>query len=102
MPVGVLLMPRPRSDVRAIHAAADRLEPGLARAVERAMEKLRDSVSINALALALSARDVRRAMALLPEAAVKEALSPAGTIIREAVIRGGRLGAEQVNKAARA
>lgn len=92
-------MPRPRADFRAVHAEAARLEPRVAGSVRRALEKLRDAVSINSLALALAAKDVKRAMALFPAAQAKEALSPAGRIVRDAVLRGGRLGAALLSQA---
>jgi hypothetical protein len=56
-------------------------------------------VSINDLAMALAAKDVRRALALLPVATVKDALAPAATIVRDATVKGGKLGAEQVREA---
>ena len=92
-------MPRLPSEYRAIHEAADKAEPRLVRAVLKTLERIRSEVSINALAMALAARDGKRALALLPLVTVKDALSAAGPIVRDAVLKGGRLGAEQVNKA---
>ncbi len=90
---------RKSASQKAAHAVADRTEPRLSRAVRTAVERMRASVSINDLAMALHAKDVKRALALLSPAVVKDALLPAGTIVKEAVMRGGRLGAEQVNAA---
>jgi hypothetical protein len=90
---------RQPADYRAVHAEADRFEPRLARALRRSIEKLRERVSINALAMALHARDARTAVALLKQAIVADVLSPAGTIIRDAVLRGGKVGAERLNEA---
>lgn len=53
-------------------------------------------MSINALAMALAAKDVKLAMSLLT--GVEDALSPAGTIVRDAFLKGGRLGADQIKK----
>lgn len=92
-------MPRPPADYRALHAAADVVEGRLARAFARSVEKLQAGVSINDLANAIARGDVKGALALLPVAAVKDSLSPAGTIVRDAVIRGGKVGAEMVNEA---
>lgn len=92
-------MPRLPADYRALLAEARRFEPRLNRAFRRAALRLRERVSINALAMALAAKDARRALALLAIAEVKDALSPAGTIARDAVLRGGRVGAEQLSSA---
>lgn len=92
-------MPRPASEYRALHAAADAVEPQLARAVGRAMRRIREGVSINALAMALAARDQKAAVALLVEAEMRAALGPAAAIVQAAVLRGGRVGAPAVNRA---
>lgn len=92
-------MPRQPSEYRATHAAADRLEPKLARAVYRGTQKLRDRLSINALAVAIAAKDVKRAMTLLGLESIEEALAPTADVVRGAVLRGGRIGAAQVNEA---
>jgi hypothetical protein len=89
---------RPSSQ-RAVHAAADAIEPRMARAVARSLAKVREGISINDLAMALASKDARRALALVSATAVRDALAPAGTIARDAVIKGGKLGAEQVRKA---
>jgi hypothetical protein len=78
---------------RALHAAADTIEPRMTRAFERAMVRARDRVSINDLALTLQAQDARGALALIDRAGLADALSPAGTIVRDTVLRGGRIGA---------
>jgi hypothetical protein len=91
-------MPRQPHEYRAVHEAADRIEPRLARAFERAVLKLRGLISINELAMRLAARDVKGAMRLLTKEAVQDALGPSATIVRDAVLKGGRLGAEAVNK----
>ncbi len=90
-------MPRQPQEYRKIHAEADRIELKLARSVERAMTKVRNTVSINELGLALAMGDVKRAVRLVPLERVKEALSPAGTTIRDAVIEGGKVGARILN-----
>ena len=92
-------MPRPRSDFAAVHGAARGIEPRLARAVQRALVKLREAIPLEALAAAIAAKDGRRALALIPKSTVSDALMPAGAIVRDTVIRGGRVGAEVVNRA---
>ena len=94
-------MPRPRSDFAAVHGAARGIEPRLARAVQRALVKLREGIPLEALASAIAAKDGRRALALIPKGAVSDALMPAGAIVRDTVIRGGRVGADVVNRAKR-
>lgn len=80
-----------------VHAAADKIEPRMRKAFVRAAEKMRAGVSINDLALAIAAKDTKRALALL--GGVEEALAPAATIVRDAFTRGGKLGADAVNTA---
>jgi hypothetical protein len=78
--------------MKNLHAAADSIEPRMARAFERAAQRLRARVSINDLALAIQSGDVRAAMLLLPASVIVDALTPVGGIVRDAVLRGGRIG----------
>jgi len=94
-------VPRPPRDYAEVLAEAKRFEPRLSRAFRRAIDKLRGQVSINDLAMAIAAKDVRRAAALLPLAQARDALAPCGTIARDATLRGGRVGAAAVNRALR-
>ncbi len=89
-------MPRQRKELAALHKVADPIEARLARAFERAAEKLKASISINELAMKLAIRDAKGAMRLLTKDMIKEALGPSATIVRDATIRGGKLGAEAV------
>ena len=72
-------------------------ERRLRKAILRGLERTRESVSINDLALALSAGSSRRAARLLPTSVVVDKASPVATILRDAVLRGGRLSARFVN-----
>jgi hypothetical protein len=83
-------------DYRAVHAAARKIEPRLARALERGLARLRGRASLAALARALAKEDVRGALALLlsPEA-VRDALTPAGEIKRDAFARGRKMAAAE-------
>lgn len=87
-----------RATLKRTLSQADRLEPPVATAFVKGTDKLRARVSIDALANALAARDVKRAMAIcFTEADLAESLAPAAAKVRDAVFVGGRLGSEQVN-----
>lgn len=92
----------PKREYQPVHAEADKFEPRLARALDRAAERMRETMSINALAIAIAGKDVRAAMAQLPAAAVEDALRPVATITRDAVLRGGRVAADHVRTATEA
>lgn len=85
-------MPRPPSDYRDVHQAADQIGPQLANAVHGALVRGRKNISINRLANALAAREIKAAMVILLPAGEKAALAAAATICRDAVMRGGRIG----------
>lgn len=87
-----------RRDYKALHAAADQLEAKTARAVLNAIERVRSRVSINELALALQAKDQKRALAVIRRGLAKDVFGPVGTIARDAVMKGGRIGAAQVRR----
>lgn len=85
--------------LKRILSRADRLEPPVATAFVRGATKMQSAVSISALANALAAGDIKRAMALcLHPGAQQAALESAAAKIEDAVLAGGRLGAEQVNE----
>lgn len=98
-----------RATLKRILGRADRLEPPVAAAFVKGAKKLQAGVSIGALANALVAgrfmasdkTDVNRAikavMKLISDDMIEESLEPAAAKVREAVLVGGRLGAEQVN-----
>jgi len=77
-----------------------KIEPRLARALERAIRKIQASVSISELGLAIQSKNVARAMALFPDSAVRDALIPCARIIEDAVVKGGRIAADGMNKKA--
>lgn len=93
-------MSRAANDWRAVHHAATRFEPRLARAVAKGLDKIRERVSISDLAVALANKDLRGALAMLR--GMDEAFEPAATLKREAFFRGGKLGAELVNNGRKA
>ena len=77
----------------AIHKKATSVEPRLFRSVVRAMQKWRDEVLINSLAMAIEAKDVKRAERALELAFVVDSLLPASKIVEDTVLAGGRTGA---------
>ncbi len=91
-------MPRRPQEYKALHDAADQIEPQVARAFERAVLKMRESISINELAMRLAARDFKGAARVLTDEQISDTLNPCATIVRNAMYRGGRLGANEVNK----
>lgn len=68
---------------------ADRFEPRVARAIKRAAYKLRLNIRIDLLTIAIANKDVRAAMASLPD--ISDSYTPVGDIIKDAVLRGGRV-----------
>lgn len=95
----------------AIHDAADEIEPRMQRAVEKAFAKMRERVSVNNIALAIANGQRRRDMgiaaakavdaevnAILPGAVAADALAKAQAIVRDSVIRGGKIGAAQIRE----
>ena len=101
-------MARPPSTYRALHKAAASLEGGMAKRVASGLRKTKERVSINDLAMALAEalaakgdlprqrKAEARALALLTQASAVEALASAATTARDAVLKGGRVGAETI------
>jgi hypothetical protein len=85
---------------RRIDRAARPIERKMARAMLRAVERTREKLLINDLAMAIASRDVKAAMRMFPAALFEEPLGPVGTVARDAVVKGGKVGAEIVNKEA--
>jgi len=93
-------VPRPPADYRLVHATADKIEARMARAFVRAADRMRENVSVFELGNALADGDVKRAVrAVSPGGQIEDALGPVATITRDAVIRGGRIGAQMVREA---
>ena len=90
-----------RQPVRELHSEADRFEPRLARALVRASKILRDRTPIVDLANALAEGDVRAAEAVLTRVGFEDALVPSGAIVKDAFARGGRVGAEILDRMVR-
>jgi len=95
---------RPPAEYRDIHKAADSIEPRLAAALVRGMERARAGVAVYDVAQALQwggtvTGRADRVLALLTKATLADALSPVATISRDAYLKGGKLGAEALNRA---
>lgn len=78
-----------------IHTTADAIEPRLARAYVLSTERLQESISINELALTLSMRNTKAAIKIASRE-VEKVLLPLGAIVKDTVIRGGKIGAKIV------
>jgi hypothetical protein len=85
---------RSSDEFKAVYAVADPIEIRVARAYEKSVERLMEQISITELAEALATGDIRRAMRLFSDEKVEGSLEPVGNIISDAVLRGGKVGAE--------
>lgn len=83
-------LPRQRSDFAHVHGPARKIEPGMSASIRAAFARIRDRVSIDALALRLSLKDQRGAVAMLT-AGLDDELKTAGEIAASTVLRGGRI-----------
>ena len=76
-----------------LHAAADRLHPRLRAAFVLSVKRARAAVDTAALTRALVAKDVKRAVAAVGTVE----LEPMAELVKQAVVRGGEVGAERLN-----
>lgn len=89
---------RPREDYDALLKAADRFEVEMARRMRSLAKKRREQVHIAELALALEAKDVRRAMAIIGESKMLSDMDGVMEWLRDVRLYGGKLGAAAVNR----
>lgn len=89
-------MPRRMPHVKKLHESADYYEPLLRARFVRGMKALQQSVSINELALALAARNPKQALALITRVMITAELQSTKKVLRDAFMRGGKVGAEHV------
>ena len=89
-----------REDQQALADVADQYEPRLEAQFIRAAAKLSAGVQLDALTLALADGAADRAYAAaMTDTRLAEAMAPLETVIREELIpRGGRLGAQILNR----
>lgn len=83
---------RPTKEVKAVLSSADYYEPLLRARFVRAMKKLQKETSINQLALAIPHLK-RTQHQVVDRKAIEAALEPLRKVIRDAYMRGGKLGA---------
>lgn len=89
-------MPRRPPEYRNVHAAADKIEPRLARATVKAMDTVRTKVPVRAIAQALEKRDLQTVRRIIEELDIEDALVPSTNILTDAFNKGGKTGAEAV------
>ncbi len=87
----------PRKLYNELQRVARPIEGRMARAFVRSVDRMREPVSITELALALAAGSVEAAMRQFPKSLFEDSLRPVGTIARDAVLKGGQVGAKIVN-----
>ena len=92
-------MPRDPAEYRALHVEADRFEPRVARAYRKSVARMEAQVDVDALERAFRAGNRKRVLAILDQIDIDDALSPLLAIFRDAVLRGGRLGADLLEEA---
>jgi hypothetical protein len=78
--------------------AARKLEPKAALALRKSFVRLQEKVGYVELAAVIQSRNANRAVRLITEAMIDDAMSPVATVIRDAVLEGGRIGAEVINE----
>jgi len=90
-----------QTDHEAMADAADRLEPQMEARFLRAADRMRASVDLDALTLALAKGDADAAVrAVITDQRLREVMDPISTVITTGLIRGGRLGARQLKRLA--
>jgi len=89
-----------RADDHAeLAALADRFEPQLEAEYERAAKRMHAGVKLDRLTLALAKGDVEAAVrATITDKGLRDAMAPVKTMIKSTALRGGKLGAKQINK----
>ena len=88
-----------QTDHEAMADAADRLEPQMEARFLRAADRMRASVDLDALTLALAKGDADAAVrAVITDQRLREVMDPLSTVITTGLIRGGRLGARQLKR----
>lgn len=86
------------ADYRALQAAAVPFEARLAKAFQQAVEKLKNLVPVATIARRISDKATKSLMNLFSKRAVEEVIAPLSMVAEDAVIKGGRLGEDQINK----
>lgn len=88
-----------RNDHREMTDLADKLEPQFEARILRASERMASSVDLDKLTLAIAKGNVDAAVrAALTDKRLREVMSPVETMIEDNLVRGGKLGARQLNR----
>lgn len=88
----------PRSFGR-VHEEQVKFELRAERAFLRSVEKVRERLLINDVAMAVSSGSISQASRLLSQEAVEDPLGPLALLIEDAFTKGGRIGAATVKAA---
>ncbi len=82
---------------KALHSSADYFEALLRARVYKAMKQLQKEVSISSLAHGIALKNVRQVKELIPRKLIEDTVRKAcAQVVRDCVMRGGRLGAVHV------
>jgi hypothetical protein len=91
--------PARRVDHHEMTALAEKLEPQIEARFLRAAERMRSSVDLEKLTLALANGNEAAALrATLTTKRLQEVMGPLETTIKENLVRGGKLGARQLKQ----
>jgi hypothetical protein len=82
-------MSKPR--YRKIHAAGDKIEPRMARAVVLAADRVRERLPMRELERAIVRKDLRAFDDVLNAIDFPDAYLPSAEILKETVVRGGKV-----------
>ena len=86
-------------DHKELSELADRFEPQLEAKYERAAKQMHAGVDLDRLTLALAKGDAVGALrATITDKRLREVMAPVKTMIKSTTLRGGKLGAKQINK----
>ena len=86
-------------DHREMTQLADKLEPQFEARVIRASERMASSIDLDRLTLAIAKGNVEEAVrASLTSKQLQEVMGPVETLIKSNLVRGGNLGARQLNQ----
>lgn len=87
-------MTRQLSEYQAVHKAADYYEPLLRARFVRAMKELRRNITVEDIARAIQLRQP----VVVPRSTIEKALAKCVNVIKDAVMHGGKLGADRLRK----
>jgi hypothetical protein len=83
---------------RTVHRVEDTIEPRMMRAIELANARLRESIPYSLIESALEQGDLRKANAILMHINFEDPYVPSAAILKDSVIRGGKVADEETRK----